>query len=90
VPWPEGSLELARQLQRQLVINDRQWHALKRQRSRRAAEQLASALVLLLSADDPARSEPTPARLEAQALVDHALAWLKGERSDPGCPSHGR
>jgi len=89
VPWPEGSLELARQLQRQLVINDRQWHALKRQRSRRAAEQLASALVLLLSADDPARSEPTPARLEAQDLVDHSLAWLKGERSDPGCPSHG-
>jgi hypothetical protein len=44
-PWPPESLALAQQLQRSLSIDDRQWHRLKRRRSRRAAEQLAAALV---------------------------------------------
>lgn len=89
-PWPAEALVLAQQLQRLLSIDDRQWHQLKAQRSRRAAEQLAAALVQLMAADDPKRSAPTPARLEAIALVDHALAWLRSDLSDPGCPTHGR
>ncbi|WP_198006445.1 DUF6439 family protein [Cyanobium sp. PCC 7001] len=73
-----------------LVINDRDWHALKTQRARRGAEQLAAALVQLLAADDPRQSGIGPARQEAAELVEHALAWLRAEISDPGCPSHGR
>jgi DnaJ-domain-containing protein 1 len=88
--WPEGSLELARELQRSLVIGDRDWHALKGQRPRRAAEQLAAALVQLLAADHPAQAAATPARQRAIELIDHGLAWLRAEVSDPGCPSHGR
>ncbi|MFM7171256.1 MAG: DUF6439 family protein [Cyanobium sp.] len=89
VPWPPESLALAQQLQRSLTIDDRQWHRLKSQRSRRAAEQLAAALVQLLAADDPKASRPTPARQDATALVEHALGWLRADISDPGCPSHG-
>jgi hypothetical protein len=88
--WPETARPLAEELQRQLVIGDRDWHALKRQRPRRAAEQLAAALVLLLSGDDPRHSAQTPAREQAIALTEHALQWLRAEISDPGCPSHGR
>ncbi|MFZ0408527.1 MAG: DUF6439 family protein [Cyanobium sp.] len=88
--WPEGALELARSLQQQLAINDRDWHALKSQRCRRASEQIAAALVQLLAADDPAERTISPARLEAIALLEHAIGWLKAEISDPGCPSHGR
>jgi hypothetical protein len=88
--WPEGSAALAEQLQRRLAIGDRDWHALKAQRSRRAAEQLAAALVVLLSADRPGSSTASPARAQALALVEHAAGWLRGEISDPGCPSHGR
>ncbi|MFN5195575.1 MAG: DUF6439 family protein [Cyanobacteriota bacterium] len=88
--WPAGALELASSLQRQLAIGDRDWHRLKRQRSRRAAEQVAAALVQLLAADQPARSAATPARQEAIALLEHALAWLRADISDPGCPDHGR
>lgn len=88
--WPEGSLALAERLHRQLSISDRDWHALKRQRPRRAAEQVAAALVQLLAADDPGATAPTDGRLRAMALLDHAQAWLKAEVSDPGCPSHGR
>jgi hypothetical protein len=39
VPWPGQARELAEELQRQLAIGDRDWHALKRQRPRRGAEQ---------------------------------------------------
>ena len=86
--WPDGVLELAVALQRQLALGDRDWHALKGQRSRRAAEQLAAALVLLLAGDNPAASRSGPARLAAIELVENGLGWLKGELADPGCPSH--
>ncbi len=88
--WPQESLPLAEALQRSLAIGDRDWHALKGQRPRRAAEQLAGALVQLLAADAPARATSNEARQRAIALTANALAWLQGELKDPGCPEHGR
>jgi hypothetical protein len=89
--WPPAAQETARQLHGQLSITDRQWHALKGQPQRRAAEQLAAALVLLLDpANPPAAAMAGPQRLQAADLVEHALGWLKGDLRDPGCPSHGR
>ncbi|MCP9926889.1 DUF6439 family protein [Cyanobium sp. CH-040] len=89
-PWPDQAAALAEALHRQLTIADRDWHALKSQRPRRGAEQLAAALVQLLRGDDPRRRSSTPSREQAIALVEHALLWLRAEVSDPGCPSHGR
>jgi hypothetical protein len=86
--WPDGAHDQAVALQRLLAINDRDWHALKAQRPRRAAEQLAAALVLLLGSDDPAARPMNEARRQAIELVEHSLAWLRAELSDPGCPSH--
>jgi len=88
--WPEQALPLAQQLHRSLSISERDWHALKSQRPRRAAEQLSAALVQLLARDTPSNAAAGEARREAIALAEHALAWLKAELSDPGCPSHGR
>ena len=90
--WPEQALPLAIELQRSLCINDRQWHALKSQRQRRAAEQISSALVLLLRESEPSAPflSTQGTAQEAIALLEHALGWLKGEIRDPGCPSHGR
>ncbi|MFM7311744.1 MAG: DUF6439 family protein [Cyanobium sp.] len=89
--WPEQAQELARALHGQLQISDRQWHALKGQPQRRAAEQLAAALVVLLDpSNPPGAAQPGPLRVQATELVGHALGWLKGELRDPGCPSHGR
>jgi hypothetical protein len=87
--WPEGTLEQAITLQRMLAIDDRQWHALKGQRSRRAAEQLAGALVQLVAQDASDPTSAVEARIRAIALTSNALAWLKGELRDPGCPDHG-
>ncbi|MDM7952074.1 MAG: DUF6439 family protein [Cyanobium sp. CZS 25K] len=88
--WPVEALPLAERLHRQLSIGDREWHALKRQRPRRAAEQVAAALVQLLAADDPAASAATEGRRSAMALLENAQAWLRAEITDPGCPAHGR
>ncbi len=88
--WPPEALPLAERLHRQLSIGDRDWHALKHQRSRRAAEQVAAALVQLLAADQPAAGAATEGRRSAIALLENAQAWLRAEISDPGCPAHGR
>lgn len=88
--WPAEALPLAERLHRQLSIGDRDWHALKHQRSRRAAEQVAAALVQLLAADAPATSATGEGRRSAIALLENAQAWLRAEISDPGCPAHGR
>lgn len=88
--WPTEALDMAVQLQRQLSIGERDWHRLKGQRPRRAAEQLAAALVHLLSGDQPGASQPTPARLRALELLEHAERWLRAEISDPGCATHRR
>ena len=88
--WPQDALPLAQQLQRSLAISERDWHALKAQRPRRGAEQIAAALVQLLARDDPGQPAGGEGRDQAIALLEHALAWLKAEIRDPGCPSHGR
>lgn len=88
--WPVTAQDAARALHDQLRISERDWHALKAQPQRRAAEQLAAALVLLLDpANPPTAATAGPQRQQATALVEHALGWLKGELRDPGCPSHG-
>ena len=89
-PWPEGSRETAEALHRLLTIDNRQWHALKGQPQRRAAEQIAAALVQLLDPANPAHAPvATPQRQQAIDLLEHGLGWLRGELKDPGCPSHG-
>lgn len=88
--WPANAAEQAEALHRLLTIDDRQWHALKGQACRRAAEQLAAALVQLLAADGPGAGPDSPARDRAISLSSTAVAWLDGTLRDPGCPDHGR
>jgi hypothetical protein len=87
--WPLDSQQLAQALHQKLAISNQDWHALKAQPQRRAAEQLTAALVLLLDpANGPASAGVSAQRQQATALVEHALGWLKGELKDPGCPTH--
>jgi hypothetical protein len=83
--WPEGALEQAIALQRQLCIAERDWHRLKQQRPRRAAEQLAAALVQLLGDEPWGSADGAAAQQRSLELLEHAARWLRGELSDPGC-----
>jgi hypothetical protein len=80
---PPEALNLATALHQQLSIDERDWHRLKGDRSRRAAEQIAAALVQILQANPGGEQE-------ALALIDSAGRWLTGEQRDPGCPSRHR
>ena len=88
--WPPEALELAIALHRCLQVSDRQWHAMKHQKGRRGAEQISAALVHLLHDPRGVISGNPERRAETIALLDNALAWLRGDLKDPGCPSHGR
>ena len=79
----EDQLQLAETLQRQLAISERDWHRLKTDRHRRAAEQLSAALLLLLRSGAQADGDVV-------ALLESAQRWIKREQRDPGCPDHGR
>ena len=77
--WPEESQGLSRDLHQSLRIGDRQWHQLKSNRDRRAAELLAAALTQLIS---------NGAGTEVEQLTRRALGWIGGDLKDPGCPRH--
>lgn len=75
-----SDLELAQVLAERLAIKPNDWHRLNRNRQVRAQEQLAAALVYLLSQ----KSE------EALPRVEQALGWLNRTVTAPPCPSHGQ
>lgn len=71
--------ELAQALAQRLTITPNDWHRLKSNRQRRAAEQAAAALVYLLND----QSE------EALIRFQQATGWLDRSISAPPCPTHG-
>jgi len=62
-----------------LAIPSQDWHRLKGNRTARAQEQVAIALVALLNG----QTEESLARLQ------QAVGWLDRSISAPPCPSHG-
>lgn len=74
------TLELAQALLEQLTVNDGSWHQLKTNRTIRASEQAAAALVFLLK-DQPQ---------EALPRLQQAVGWLDLSISAPPCPTHGK
>ena len=75
--WPSEAGPLAQELHNCLRLTDRNWHQLKTDADRRAAELLAGALVQLLEGG---------ANADTCALTEQGLRWLKRELKDPGCP----
>ncbi|MEB3289636.1 MAG: DUF6439 family protein [Leptolyngbya sp.] len=75
-----STLELAQVLAERLAIKPEDWHRLNRNRNVRAQEQLAAALVYLLS------QQPD----EALPRVEQALGWLNRTVTAPPCPTHGQ
>lgn len=71
--------ELAQALMERLTLIDGHWHQKKTDRSTRAQEQVAAALVYLL------RHQPA----EALPRLSQAVGWLDRSLSAPPCPSHG-
>ncbi len=75
-----STVELAQALAARLAISERDWHRLKANRSARAGEQAAAALVFLL------KNQPE----EALPRLNQAAGWLDRSISAPPCESHGK
>ena len=75
--WPAGTQRLAQELHEQLSLSDQNWHQLKNDPERRAAELFTGALVQLLQGGE---------RTDVEALNEQGLRWLRHELKDPGCP----
>lgn len=75
-----STIELAQALAQRLAIPEKDWHRLKTNRSVRAQEQTAAALVFLL------KDQPD----EALPRLRQATGWLDRSISAPPCPTHGK
>lgn len=77
--WPNSAKELAIELHSKLKLDDKNWHHLKDNSDRRAAELLSSAIVQLLSEGSPE---------DIEDLLNQSIKWIKREVKAPGCPQH--
>ena len=75
--WPSNAKGLAVDLHSLLSINNENWHQLKGDSDRRAAELLAGAMVQLLSEGS---------RSDIEELLNQSMRWIKREIKSPGCP----
>ena len=77
--WSPKAKSLAKELHSELRLNDQNWHALKGNPDKRAAELFSAAMVQLLSEGKLS---------DVQALIEQGILWLKRDIRDPGCPHH--
>ena len=69
--------DLIRALNQKLMINHTNWHKLKGNKNRRAAELISSALSQLIVGEN---------ENEAILYLEESLKWMKGEIKDKPCP----
>ncbi len=74
-----SDLELAQAIAHRLAIKPNDWHRLNRNRTVRAQEQVAAALVYLLKGN----------KEEAIPRLQQAIGWLDQTLTAPPCPTHG-
>ena len=78
---PSKVIDLAVELHKELIINDDNWHKLKGDHDRRAAELISAGLVKLLSGNKSSDTE---------ALLNQSVLWLKREINAQSCPDKKR
>ena len=79
--------ELAQVLAARLTLTDDDWHQKKGDRTVRAPEQAAAALVYLLNNSHP---DKKAAQAEALDHLKQAIGWLDRTLKTPPCPDHNR
>ena len=77
--WSKTIKTLSIDLHSQLSLNNQNWHKLKDNPDRRAAELMAGAMVQLTSGGELA---------DVEALLNQSLRWIKREIKAPPCPDH--
>ncbi len=76
--WSKEIFTLTKSLHSEIVLKESDWHTLKNNKSRRAAELLTSALCQIINDGN---------QKDIENLIEHSLKWIREEVKDPGCPS---
>ncbi len=77
--WTSQIKDQVTQLQKELILNNKDWHKFKSNKYRRSAELMASALSQIIN-DGKDK--------DIEELIEQSLKWIREEAKDPGCPSH--
>ena len=77
--WSEKAKSLAKDLHREISINNYNWHELRGNKRRRSAELIISAISQLINDGD---------EIEVENLLNQAILWIKEEVRDTGCKNH--
>ncbi len=77
--WTSQIKDQVTQLQKELILNNKNWHKFKSNKYRRSAELIASALSQIIN-DGKDK--------DIEELIEQSLKWIREEAKDPGCPSH--
>ncbi len=77
--WTTKTYTLIKELHLELTLNNKNWHKLKNNNSRRSAELLSSALCQIINDGN---------KNDIESLIQQSLLWIRKEVKDPGCPSH--
>ena len=77
--WSEKAKSLAKDLHKEISINNYNWHEFRRNKKRRSAELIISAISQLINDGD---------EIEIENLLNQAILWIREEIKDKGCKSH--
>ncbi len=77
--WTDKSKSLIKELHSELCLNNKNWHLLRKNPDRRAAELLISAISQISQGGN---------KNDVISLMEQAIKWIKNEVQDPGCGSH--
>ena len=77
--WPKDSNQLSSKLHQSITIKNEEWHLLRSNKNRRAAEHLSAALVQLINNGETN---------EILIKIEQSILWLKDEIKDQGCSGH--
>tara|TARA_B100000579_G_scaffold393977_1_gene370998 strand:- start:853 stop:1110 length:258 start_codon:yes stop_codon:yes gene_type:complete len=77
--WPEKIRLLVKELHDEMSLNNYNWHKFRKNKQRRSAELIISAISQLINNGDDA---------EIEDLLNHAILWIKEEIKDEGCKNH--
>ena len=77
--WPEKVKILAKELHNEISLDNYNWHKFRRNKQRRSAELITSALSQLINNGD---------EVEIESFLKQAILWIKEEVKDSGCKGH--
>ena len=77
--WSDKAKSLAKELHKEISIDNYNWHQFRGNKQRRSAELIISALSQLINDGN---------ENDIESILNQALLWIKDEVKDPGCKNH--